>query len=204
MRRARDLVPLELSHRISNIFTVISGLVALSARGQPEMRPFARALQARIDALAAAHRYLSAHDAALPSPPGPKTVKGLLRMLTAPYKGQCRETIAVEGDDAPIGLQAAGMLALIVHEFATNAVKHGALSTETGTVWITCAAADGRYTIDWREEGGLHLHGAPQHRGFGTALSDRLVASAQLDIQRTWRPEGLEVSISMPLKALDV
>jgi len=101
-------------------------------------------------------------------------------------------------------LQAAGTIALIVHELATNAVKHGALSSETGTVTISCAAADGRYTIDWREKGGPRLSGRPQHMGFGTAFSDRLAASAQIDIQRTWRPEGLEVSVSMPLKALDV
>src|SRR5208337_4575784 len=56
MGGAHDLLALELSHRITNIFAVISGVVTLSARGQPEMRPFARALQARMDALAAAHR----------------------------------------------------------------------------------------------------------------------------------------------------
>ena len=66
----RDLVSLELSHRIRNIFAVVSGLVALSAWGRPEMQPFARLLQARIDALAAAH--------ACVSPQGPaRAVRGL-------------------------------------------------------------------------------------------------------------------------------
>ncbi len=200
---ARDLLALELSHWISNTFAVISGLVTLSARGQPEMRPFARAFQARIDALAAAHRYVAAQGAALAAPSGPETVRGLLQTLIAPYRGASHETISVEGDDAAIRLQAAGTIALIVHELATNAVKHGALSSDTGTVRISCAAADGRYRIDWREEGGPPLSGAPQHKGFGTAFSNWLVASADVDIQRTWRPEGLAASISMPLEALD-
>ena len=125
-------------------------------------------------------------------------------MLTAPYKGMRHETVAIDGDDAPIGLQSAGSLALIFHELATNAVKHGALSNETGTVRVFCAAADGRYTIDWREDGGPPLPSAPSHRGFGTIFSETLAASAQFDVQRTWRPEGLEVSISAPLAALDV
>ncbi len=199
-----DLVSLELSHRIRNIFAVISGLVTLSARGQPEMRPFARALQARIDALAAAHRYVSPLGAAPAPQGGAETVKGLLRLLTAPYNGQFHETIAIDGDDAPIGLQAAGTIALIVHELATNAVKHGALSSGTGTVRVSCAAENGCYTIEWRENGGPRLSGPPQHRGFGSTFSGRLVASGLVDIRRIWRPEGLEVSISMASQALEV
>src|SRR5208337_1222801 len=185
MGGAHDLLALELSHRITNIFAVISGVVTLSARGQPEMRPFARALQARMDALAAAHRCMR------------RTAPRWRRRrqtLFAPYRGASHETISVEGDDAAIRLQAAGTIALIVHELATNAVKHGAHSSDTGMVRISCAAADGRYRIDWREEGGPPLSGAPQHKGFGTAFSNWLVASADVDIQRTWRPEGLAVS----------
>lgn len=77
-------------------------------------------------------------------------------------------------------------------------------SNETGTVKVFCAAADGRYTIDWREDGGPLLSSPPRHRGFGAIFSETLAASAQFDVQRTWRPEGLEVSISAPLAALDV
>ena len=167
------------------------------------MRPFARMLQARINALAAAHRYVSPSGAAPAAAADPETAKGLLRILAAPYKGQFRETIVIEGEDAPIGLRGAGTLALIVHELATNAMKYGALSSDTGRVRLSCAAVDGRYTIDWREEGGPNVAGAPQHRGFGSTFFDRLAASAQVDIQRIWRAEGLEVSISMSLKELE-
>jgi len=166
------------------------------------MRPFARVLQPRIDALAAAHSYISPRGVGSGSPADAETVKGLLRVLTAPYKGQFRETIAVEGEDAPIGSRAAGTLALIVHELATNAVKHGALSSETGRVRVRCSEADGRYRVDWREEGGPTLRGAPRHTGFGSTFFDRLVASGQVDIQRAWRTEGLEVSVSMSEEAL--
>jgi two-component sensor histidine kinase len=160
-------------------------------------------LQSRINSLAAAHRYVSPSEAAPAASAHRETAKGLLRILTAPYNGQFRETIVVEGEDAPIGLQAAGTLALIVHELATNAMKYGALSSETGRVRLSCAAVDGRYTIDWREEGGPNVAGAPQHWGFGSTFFDRLAASAQVDFQRIWRAEGLEVSISMSLKELE-
>ena len=200
----RDLVSLELSHRIRNIFAVVSGLVALSAWGRPEMQPFARLLQARIDALAAAH--------ACVSPQGPaRAVRGLrnrpgppLRVLTAPYNGERDATFVIEGEDAPIGLRAARALALVVQEFATNAVKYGALSVETGTITVLCRAADGRYTLLWSEKGGPRLSGSPGRVGFGTVFCDSLAASAQIDVQRVWRPKGLLASISAPLEGLDV
>jgi two-component sensor histidine kinase len=178
-------------------------LVALSARGQPEISPFALAWQARFDALAAAYRYASPQLAAPAPLPRSETVKGLLRILTAPYQGEGDKTIVIDGEDAPIGLHAAGTLALIVHELATNAVKHGALSRETGTVTVFCARTDGQYTVEWREDGGPRLSDSPRD-GFGLAFSDKLAASAQIKIRRTWRPEGLVASTSMPLEALGV
>jgi two-component sensor histidine kinase len=126
-----------------------------------------------------------------------------LRILTAPYQGEGEKTIVIDGEDAPIGLQAAGTLALIVHELATNAVKHGALSSETGAVTVFCARTNGQYTIEWREDDGPRLSGPPRE-GFGLAFSERLAASAQIKIRRTWRPEGLVASTSMPLEALGV
>ena len=198
---ARDLVSLELSHRISNIFAVLSGLVALSARGQPVIRPFARVLQARIDALAAAHRYVSPDAAASHPSAGLETVKGLLRMLTAPYKGVRLETIAIEGEDAPIGLRSAGTLALIVHELATNAVKHGALSNRRGP--SGCSA---RWPTGAIRSAGANWRSARFGRAAAAGVSARSSRdprdSAQFEVQRTWRPEGLEVSISAPLAAL--
>ena len=44
----RELIAQELSHRIKNMFAVVSSLVSLSARSEPSARPFAVNLQARI------------------------------------------------------------------------------------------------------------------------------------------------------------
>jgi two-component sensor histidine kinase len=74
---------------------------------------------------------------------------------------------------------------------------------ETATVTLFCAAADGRYTILWREHGGPRLSGAPSHTGFGMRFCETLAATAGIDFQRSWRPEGLELSISTPLEERD-
>ena len=156
------LVAFELSHRIKNVFALVSSLVALSAREQPGMRPFARAIQARIQALARAHDYLLSWDPHSARSSDRQTILGLLRVLTTPYKGQQSPPITAEGADAPVGLRSAGTIALIVHELATNAAKYGALSNDTGRIRIVCALDGDRYVIDWREEGGPPVEGEPR------------------------------------------
>ena len=193
------LVALELTHRVKNVFALVSSLVSLSARGRPEVQEFAQAVQARIRALARAHDCLAPCDPRGPRPAGRQTAHGLLRTLTAPYEAEHSPQITIEGADAPIGMHSAGTIALIVHELATNAAKYGALSNETGTIRIVCAKVDRRYSIEWREEGGPRLMGEPKHCGFGTMITERLAAAELVNMQRSWRPEGLRVFLSMTI-----
>ncbi len=199
----RELIARELSHRIRNIFAVVSSLVMLPTRDQPEARPFAMAVQARIQALASAHEYVRPHSAASAPLDDTRTVKGLLALLASPYNAPDRGNLIIEGDDLPIGPHAATAIALIVHEFATNAVKYGGLSREGADVRITCRIDGERFIIDWRESGGPAVTGAPERRGFGTTLSER-VASMQLgaSLKRDWLPGGLVVTLDLPAERL--
>ena len=45
----------ELDHRIKNLFTLVNGLISLSVRGKPEMKPLADILRSRLTALHYAH-----------------------------------------------------------------------------------------------------------------------------------------------------
>src|SRR4051795_9381498 len=137
---ARELLSRELSHRIKNIFAVVSGLAILSARGRPDAQPFAGAFRERVQALAQAHEYVRPYSPDLPRS-GEQTVQGLLRALLAPYLEDRQARFRVEGDDVPVGASAATALALIVHEQATNAVKYGALSQEGGHVHVSTEQA---------------------------------------------------------------
>jgi two-component sensor histidine kinase len=63
------------------------------------------------------------------------------------------------------------------HELATNAAKHGALSTPGGRVRLSWRhAGDGSdgsrrtHEVLWEESGGPPISGPPQQRGFGTRL----------------------------------
>ncbi len=197
----REVVALDLAHRLKNVFAVVGGVLMLSARQRPEMRPFILELRDRIAALEAAHDYLEE------APPAStendeRTVMGLLRHLISPFHDGTAKIITVSGRDTVMTWRLGATMALIVRELATNAVKHGALSTDSGHVEIACSEHGGRYMIRWRETGGPQLAAPPERQGYGTYLIERAAALAGFSVDREWRTEGLEAVIAIPIDRL--
>jgi PAS domain S-box-containing protein len=192
-----EMIARELAHRIRNIFAVVTSLLALSSRNRPEAADFAAGAQARIESLARAHDYIrptGTEDAG-----AAPTLQGLIRTLLAPYDDSACRRIQIVGEDMPIGTGAATSLALVLHELATNAVKHGCLSTQAGRLAVTTSIDGGMVTLRWEERGGPRLAGAPQHQGFGTTLSGRaLKGSLSAELIQKWDPEGLTAGIRIP------
>jgi len=199
---ARDLLSRELSHRIKNIFTVVSALATLAARTSPEAQGFAVEFRRRIHALSQATEYVLPRVGELAHTPG-QSVQGLLRLLLSPYQSAGEERLIVEGDDAPLGPAAAVALALVAHESATNAVKYGALAAPRGRVTIRCSRRDDVLDLTWEERGGPPAPEAPDKGGFGTAMVTRSV-SGQLGgtVEYGWSGEGLTIRVSAPLASL--
>ena len=204
LEQAKALLSQELSHRIKNIFAVISALLALSARQYPEAKAFAKAARTRIAALARAHEFVRPHtESSRPSLDG-TTLHAFLRDLFLPYDNEAGEPrVVISGDDADFDDQAATPVALLFHELATNAAKYGALSVPDGRVALTTLRSDDRYVMTWRERGGPPLNGAPDGSGFGSSLL-ALSVEGQLGgaLEQTWAPEGLEVVADFPATAL--
>jgi PAS domain S-box-containing protein len=205
VEEARELLARELSHRIKNIFAVVGGLAALSARSYPEAAAFSKSFRDRITALAQAHEYVRPHSPDSRPSPVSETVLGLMGTLLEPYLQAERERVTLRGDDVPIGAKSATSLALIMHEQATNAVKYGALSNETGRVVLTGLREGDIYRLTWQETGGPPVTGTPQRQGFGTLLAARSVAG-QLggEIIHDWAPAGLVVRLTLPVDNLAV
>jgi two-component sensor histidine kinase len=192
----RELLARELSHRIKNIFAVVGGLAASSARGHPEAAEFARDFRERVNALAQAHEYVrpQSPQSALTS----ETVQGLMRVLLTPYLQNGSERITIGGDDVPIGPASATALALVLHEQATNAVKYGALSTEAGQVRITAAREVEHFVLEWQELGGPPITGVPERKGFGTQMATRsVVGQLNGSLNYDWKPGGLTLRLSV-------
>lgn len=199
----RELVAQELSHRIKNIFAVLIGIIGLSARSQPEIKPFADQLRQRIHAMGEAHDFVRPHGAG--STQGQGSLRALIERLVGPYRQGQDERIAFIGDDASIDDGAATPMALLVHELATNAAKYGALSADGGKVLMTGAPDGETYRLSWKEVGGPALDPTDvKGEGFGSRLI-ALSAEGQLrgKIERFWEADGLRIEISLPLAALN-
>ena len=200
----QELLAQELSHRIKNIFTVVGGMVSLSAMGGTgAVRDFAAVLRRRLMALASAHEYVRPHSPESRRASVETSLRGLLQALLAPYGAAEAGRLILEGDDVPIGVKAATSLALILHELATNAAKYGALSSSEGTVAIHGSLTGDRFSLVWCERGGPEVAGVPTRRGFGTILAER-GAITQLGgkVAHDWATEGLTLRLDVPLARL--
>lgn len=205
-RRIADqnaLLSRELSHRIKNIFAIISGLIHLTRRVAGGPRPELAELEQRVAALGRAHEFARPHSeqSAPRSPKG--TLRGLIGQILEPYAFSQFDRIVIEGDDVAIDDRGATPIALVVHELATNAAKYGALLVETGEVRIAIKRSGDDLKITWTERGGPYLSGPPTTTGFGTRLAE-LSVERQLGgtIERDWNPEGLRVRIGLKCSRL--
>lgn len=202
--RARDLLSRELSHRIKNLFAVISSIVRLSARGNDAVQPFAKVIGGRIEALGRAHDYVrpigSDHDTADRSA---RSLHDLMLAILEPWADDGAR-IRITGEDVAIGSAAATALALAIHECATNAVKYGALSTRDGRVEIASRKDGGTFELVWHERGGPPVDQPPRREGFGTTLARRSIAGELGGtITTEWAREGLTLRITAPTERLD-
>jgi PAS domain S-box-containing protein len=204
LEQGRELISQELSHRIKNIFAVITALVALSARQYPEAKAFAASLRTRIAALARAHEFVRPHTETSKPTVGPTTLHAFLSDLFGAYADDAGAArVVISGDDAVFDDQAATSVALLFHELATNAAKYGALSNDRGRVELTTRGEEDRFVLTWTETGGPVLDGAPTKTGFGSSLA-LLSVEGQLGgrLVSEWRPEGLKIVVDLPSTAL--
>jgi PAS domain S-box-containing protein len=205
LRKARDrqhLLMREMNHRVKNLFALSGSIVGLSARSTKSPQELAEATRARLAALARAHAltFAQGFDEAAHEP---TTLQSLVRTIIAPFDEPEAPHIALSGIDVEVSSSAVTSLALLLHEFATNATKYGALSAATGTVEVIFGEEGEAIVVDWIERGGPPVAAPDNREGFGAVLS-RIAVSNQLagEMVRDWRPEGLAIRLSVPRSRL--
>lgn len=198
-----DLVSRELVHRIKNIFSVVGGLANVTAREQPQARDAFGEFGSRLDALARAYDFVRPADQS-PGNSGGGSLGELFDSLFAPYRSNGRSQIVVSGDDLTLGAQAMTALALLFHELATNAVKHGALSMAGGRVDLSVRSTEDEVVIEWIEHGGPAARPGGKSTGFGTRLIETtMVRQLKGRIERDWTEEGLRLTVHLSPDVLD-
>jgi two-component sensor histidine kinase len=125
---------------------------------------------------------------------GRADLETLVRSVLQPYGDRC----LMEGSQASISRKITTTFALLLHELATNSVKHGALNADSGGVTVRWKMHGRTLNLTWAEIGGPQVPAPPQRQGFGSQMVDRIVQSAGGRIDRTWRTEGLVVDLDLP------
>ncbi len=203
-RRAEEqqiLLLREMDHRIKNLFALASSVVTLSARTATKADELAASVRARLSALSRAHALTLTKIADGPgSSEQATTMHALIRTIISPFdsgtEGE-KSLVTICGPDISVFGGSVTNLAMLLHEFATNAAKYGALSTPEGTVTIECREEGDQFVLLWIENGGPMITQS-RVEGFGTLLAQATVKS-QLrgEITRLWMPHGLTIRLSV-------
>lgn len=168
----------ELQHRIKNSLAIVQALASQASKAT-DPATFYRDLSGRLAALAKANEMLSlgsSHDCRLPE---------LAREAVAPFNGTDR--IKMAGEPCEVPEVTCVPLVMALHELCTNAVKHGALSNDSGRVDLSWRELGGlQLILVWQEQGGPPVL-PPTHRGLGSRLllAQAGIAAVDLDYAET-------------------
>src|SRR5689334_340752 len=191
----------ELNHRVKNALAIVQSLVQASLR-QATSRPAQAMAQTLAERLQALHR---AHDLLLESQWSGASLKAMVERELDPYRREGGPKIMIKGSDVLLPPQCTSILAMTLHELATNAVKYGALSHNNGQLGISWKTSRGnRLLLTWEERGTL-IH-VPARRssnggGFGMQLIDKGIRhNLGGDTKVEFRPTGLYVEMNVPLE----
>lgn len=163
----------ELSHRTKNLFAVVMAVARQTAQYASDVDQYQERFIGRLQALAYCHDLLvkdqwqgaSFHD--------------LVMSQMKPFSEANSGRIDAAGPPIVLKPDAVQNLGLALHELATNASKHGALSGPRGDVAIQWQvdSASNRIRVHWRERNGPEV-APPRQHGFGHVVIEQIVPRA--------------------------
>jgi two-component sensor histidine kinase len=183
----------ELQHRTYNLLAVIQGIAQKSLSGSASLHEAKKTFEGRLLALAGAYRQLTKSNWSGVS------LNEMVRLTLEPFTTRTK----VGGPNIILSPKNAQNISLALHELATNAIKHGALSSESGHVSIAWTIGTNGSSdvlkLRWQERGGPPVL-APNRRGFGTSLLEATFNDVNFD----YASEGLTCEIQMPLEKAEL
>ena len=191
-----ELLAGEMSHRVKNLLAIAAGLTNISSKSTTTAKELAEMLTGRLTALGRAHDLVRP----IPGHQGHAALLGdLLSILLSPYEdmGAFSGRIRVAVPRMGIGSGATTSLALIIHELATNSLKYGALSVETGTLDLSGSSVGEDLELIWTERGGPRVEPPGDVNGYGSRLIKMSVAGLRGTIAYDWSSEGVIIALRL-------
>jgi two-component sensor histidine kinase len=188
----------ELNHRVKNTLQTVQAIAAQTFRHAQDVPDALRKFEGRIVAMGTANSLLSEERWRNAD------MRNLVESALEPFRARERDRVHLTGPNLPVAAPSAVMISMMLHELATNAAKYGALSNDTGEVFVDwCEEGEdngARVRLQWHETGGPAVT-SPERKGFGTTLIQRgltsqLGGSANIE----FLPDGLRCTLECPLR----
>lgn len=182
----------ELEHRIKNTLTTVAAIANQTMQGEA-LAAVRRTFTARLIALSNAHDILT--RTSWSGAPILQVIEGAL----APHRSGSNR-IHADGPCIDLPPKQALGLSLAVHELATNALKYGALSNDTGRIDFAWSTGVDGFRLTWAEQGGPPVTPpAPDKKGFGSRLIERMLATDfGGTVTTTYPAEGFQCELRSP------
>jgi PAS domain S-box-containing protein len=184
----------EVNHRSKNMLSLVSAIARQTKA--PTQEDFVKRFSDRVQALAASHDLLAKNEWQS------IVISQLLRAQLAHFGELFGRRILFDGPPLEMSVAAAQCIGMVIHELATNAAKHGALSNLEGRVEIAwqiekCESLD-RFMIWWIERCGPPVV-ASAHRGYGsTVIKSIAELSLEGEVQLEFASAGLSWRLMCP------
>lgn len=153
----------EMRHRVKNLLANVQCVAAQTGREAASVEAFLSTFGRRLSVLAEAHELSVAPGG------GGESLTALAQAALDPWAGGGQ--IETSLPDLRLNARQALAVSLALHELATNATKHGALSVPQGRVTLAAATGPaGGVVLRWQEAGGPPARADALGSGFGTRL----------------------------------
>lgn len=190
-QRQRLLID-ELNHRVKNTLATVQSIASQTLRTTSDVTSARKAFESRIVALSKAHSMLSERQ-------WEDTEIGSL--ICQELNVHDAKHVRFGGPSLMLNSKATIALALALHELATNAAKHGALSAN-GMLTVNWRDDEDRnLIIDWVERGGPPAE-TPKRTGFGSRLLQTVLTGelgGQFDAH--YQEAGFSARLVIPVAA---
>ena len=187
----RTLLVKEVDHRARNALAIVQSIVRLTKA--PTIAAYVPLVEGRIKALSNAHSLLSE------SRWEGADLNRLVDEELAPYRNGEAERVVVSGPAVLVKPETAQIIALVLHELATNAAKYGALSVLSGSVSLNWEWQHARLSLQWIESGGPTVL-RPSTDGYGTrVISLSVIQQLNGTVKFDWQPSGLRFTMSIAI-----
>jgi two-component sensor histidine kinase len=191
----------ELSHRSKNLLAVVQALAGQIGRRSTSLREFQTQFSQRLQGLSRSTDLLVEEDGC------GALIGDLVRSHLEPFGEVDGARISAAGPEFLLNPEATQNIGLALHELATNAIKHGALSVPEGMVtvhWVleTGGLGPARFHLTWEERNGPEVM-PPTRQGFGHIVLQRMTASTlQGKVDHEFDPHGVSWTLEAPAAAV--